>query len=59
MASKSFWVLKLMWAGTDGYIRAYMANGRMQMGVYEVQALLHAHSKSMELWKAMFHLDLV
>ena len=50
---------KLMWAGADGYIRAHMANGRAQMGTYEVQALLQAHSKSKELWKAMFHLDLV
>ena len=29
------------------------------MGMYKVQALLHVHSKSKELWKAMFHLDLV
>ena len=29
------------------------------MGMYEVQALLHTHSKSKKLWKAMFHLDLV
>ena len=54
-----FWVSKLMWAGADGYIRAHMANGCAQTGMYEVQALLHAHSKSKELWKAMFHLDLV
>ena len=48
-----------MWASADGYICAHMANGRTQTGMYEVQALLHAHSKSKELWKAMFHLDLV
>ena len=48
-----------MWAGADGYIRAHMANSRAQTGMYEVQALLHSHSKSMELWKAMFHLDFV
>ena len=48
-----------MWAGADGYIRAHMANGRTQTGMYEVQVLLHAHSKCMELWEAMFHLDLV
>ena len=29
------------------------------MGMYEAQALLHVHSKSKELWKAMLHLDLV
>ena len=43
----------------DGYIRAHMANGHTQTGMYDVQALLHAHSESKELWKAMFHLDLV
>ena len=48
-----------MWASADMYICAHMANGRAQMGMYEVHALLHAHSKSKELWKAMFHLDLV
>ena len=29
------------------------------MSMYKVQALMHAHSKSKELWKAIFHLDLV
>ena len=48
-----------MWAGEDGYIRVHITNGRAHMGMYQVQALLHAHSKSNELWKAMFHLDLV
>ena len=48
-----------MWVGADEYICAHMANGCTQMGMYEVKALLHAHSKSKELWKAMFHLDLV
>ena len=43
----------------DGYIRAHMVNGHAQTGMYKVQALLDAQSKSMELWKAMFHLDLV
>ena len=33
--------------------------GRAQTGMSKVQALMHTHSKSKELWKAMFHLDLV
>ena len=48
-----------MWARVDGYIGAHMANGCVQTVMYEVQALLHTHSKSKELWKAMFQLDLV
>ena len=34
-----------------------MANGCTQTGMYEVQALLHAHSKSKKLWNGMFHLE--
>ena len=60
MASRSFLGLKIHVGGRRrGYIHAHMANGRAQADMYKVQALLHVYSKSKELWKAMFHLDLV